>query len=65
MKSPEYILVSPAFAAALSAQVKFDGRDRRRIKRDVNKALRLARRQPVPSRKRSISGSPASAGAAS
>jgi hypothetical protein len=40
---PQFILCGPVFHAAALAHVRFDGRDRRRIKREVNKAMRKAR----------------------
>src|SRR5947208_2074148 len=43
LPEPHYMIVSPAFAAMLDAYAQFDGRDRRRIKREVNKAVRRTR----------------------
>lgn len=40
---PDYILCGVKQAAAIRAHVDFQGRDRRRIKREVNKAMRKAR----------------------
>lgn len=40
---PDYILCGVQQAAAIRAHVDFQGRDRRRIKREVNKAMRKAR----------------------
>lgn len=42
---PEVILCGPAQYAMIQAYVEFQGRDRRRIKREVNKAARNARRE--------------------
>jgi hypothetical protein len=39
----KYIICGGPQAAAIRAHVEFQGRDRRRIKREVNKAMRKAR----------------------
>lgn len=46
MMTNEYIVVGPIVYATLMAYVEFAGRDRRRIKREVNKAIKRARKQP-------------------
>ena len=38
------IIVGPVTHAMIRAQIKFKGRNRRRIKREVNKAARKARK---------------------
>lgn len=43
--SPSVVLCGVRQAAAIQAHVDFQGRDRRRIKREVNKAMRRARRE--------------------
>lgn len=43
--SPSVLACSPATYAAIRATIDFQGRDRRRIKREVNKAMRKARRK--------------------
>lgn len=40
---PAYIMAGRVTYAMIEAHVKFQGRDRRRIKREVNKAVRKAR----------------------
>ncbi len=42
---PEFFITSPVNAAMMDAYIRFHGRDRRRIKREVNKAIKLVRRQ--------------------
>lgn len=44
-KRPAFILVSATTKALVSVHVEFAGRDRRRIKREINKALRQVRLQ--------------------
>jgi len=41
---PDLLLVGPVNYAEMTAFLKFQGRDRRRVKREMNKAVRLARR---------------------
>jgi hypothetical protein len=41
---PHFMVIGRVQAAIIQAHVKFAGRDRRRIKREVNKAVRRARR---------------------
>lgn len=48
MSKPDVILVSQTFAAMVEAHVKFAGRNWRRIKREVNKAVRQVRLQHKP-----------------
>lgn len=42
---PQIMLVGAVCYAMLGAHVEFSGRDRRRIKREVNKAARKAKRK--------------------
>lgn len=44
MMDNKYMIVGPINYAMFQACLKFDGRDRRRIKREMNKASRRARR---------------------
>jgi hypothetical protein len=40
----EYIMAGPEFYAMFQASIKFSGRNWRRIKREMNKAAKKARR---------------------
>lgn len=44
-RSPDVIQCGGPQAAAIRAHIDFQGRDRRRIKREVNKAMRKARQE--------------------
>lgn len=39
---PDLLVIAPGNAAMMRAAIQFDGRDRRRIKREMNKAYRAA-----------------------
>lgn len=43
-EEPQYLIISPTWAATFDAMDKFQGRDRRRIKREVRKAVDRARK---------------------
>lgn len=42
---PDLIVAGPVTYASMTAFLKFQGRDRRRVKREMNKAERAARRK--------------------
>lgn len=45
MSNPQYILAGATQSAMITAMVEFKGRNWRRIKREVNKAVRKARQR--------------------
>lgn len=44
---PEYMLMDPKPHAGMKALLKFEGRDRRRLKREYNKAWRAERKKEL------------------